>query len=88
MEYILFSYPNCPVCEALKKYLLELSFKVAEYSLVLKESKLKIRSYLKVLKRDKTGAIIVPTLILQQEGKVSAVLNNREELEEWLKSKG
>ena len=58
-----------------------------EYNLVQKESKLKIREFLGVLKRDDKGAIIIPTLVLQDERDVRAVLNNRQELESWLKSK-
>ena len=58
-----------------------------EYNLVLKESKLKIRDFLSVIKRDDKGAIIIPTLVLQEEREVVAVLNNRKELEDWLRSK-
>jgi len=58
-----------------------------EYNLVQKESKLKIREFLGEIRRDDKGAIIIPTLVLQDEGDVQAVLNNRQELETWLKSK-
>lgn len=58
-----------------------------EYNLVQKESKLKIREFLGEIRRDDKGAIIIPTLVLQDEGDVQAVLNNRQELESWLKSK-
>jgi glutaredoxin len=87
MEYLLFTYPNCPKCEELKKHLGETALEGEEYNLVQKESKLKIRDFLGVLKRDAEGAIIIPTLVLQNEGGVNAVLNNRQELESWLKSK-
>jgi glutaredoxin len=87
MEYLLFTYPNCPKCEELKKYLGETTSEWGEYNLVQKESKLKIREFLGVLKRDSKGAIIIPTLVIRNEGGVKAVLNNRQELESWLKSK-
>lgn len=87
MDYLLFTYPNCSQCEALKGYLGKSSLEGQEYSLTHKEGKIKIRDYLSVLKRDDKGGIVIPTLILQEEGKVLAVLNRREELEEWLKSR-
>lgn len=87
MNYLLFSYPNCPKCEELKKCLSETDLGGQEYNLVLKESKLKIRDFLSVIKRDDKGAIIIPTLVLQEEREVVAVLNNRKELGNWLRSK-
>jgi len=87
MEYLLFTYPNCSKCEELKNYLGETASGLEEYNLVQKESKLKIREFLGIIKRDAKGAIIIPTLVLQNEGEVQAVLNNRQELESWLKSK-
>ena len=87
MEFLLFTYPNCPKCEELKKYLKETNFEGQECSLVLKESKIKIREFLKFIKRDDKGAIIIPTLIIQEDGQAVAVLNNREELENWLRSR-
>jgi len=87
MKYILFFYPNCPKCDRLKQCLKGTDIEGEEYNLILKESKLKIREFIKVIKRDIKGAIIIPTLILQAGGEVAAVLNNREELEKWLKSK-
>jgi len=87
MKYLLFSYPNCSKCEELKEYLGEIDFEGQEYNLVSKESKLKIRDFLSVLKRDDKGAIIIPTLVLQKEGEVAAVINGRKELEDWLRSK-
>jgi hypothetical protein len=65
----------------------ERELKAREYDLVLKESKLKIREFLNLIKRDEKGAIIIPTLVLQERGEVVAVLNSRKELEDWLKSK-
>jgi len=87
MDYLLFTYPNCSKCVELKNYLGETPLEWDEYNLVQKESKLKIREFLGVLKRDDKGAIIIPTLVLQDEREVRAVLNNRQELESWLKSK-
>ena len=58
-----------------------------EYSLLLKESKLKIREFLDIIKRDDKGAIIIPTLLLQEEEGIAAVLNSRRELDKWLRSR-
>ena len=87
MEYLLFTYPNCSQCEALKKYLHEVRIEPEEYNLVAKESKLKIRDFLKVLKRDEKGGIVIPTLIIRDQDEVVAVLNNREEFEDWSQSR-
>jgi hypothetical protein len=87
MEYFLFSYPNCADCQEIKSHLERTNLGGKEYSLILKESKLKIREFLPHIKRDDKGAIILPSLVLQEEGEVMAVLNNRLELEEWLKSR-
>ncbi len=87
MEYFLFTYSNCSKCEALKGSLEKTHLQGREYNLVKKESKKKIREFLGVLKRDDKGAIIIPTLILQQDERVSAVLNSEQELSQWLKSR-
>lgn len=88
MEYFLFSYPNCSQCEEIKNYLAKKKdFEVKEYSLVLKESKLKIREFLAHIKRDSKGAIIIPSLVVQENEKVVNVLNSQRELEDWLKSR-
>ncbi len=87
MEYLIFTYPSCSKCEELKNYMKERELKAEEYDLVLKESKLKIREFLSLVKRDEKGAIIIPTLVLQERGEVVTVLNSRKELEDWLKSK-
>lgn len=87
MECFLFSYPNCEECNKLKKYLTENKLEYQEFDLTRKESKLKIRDYLKILNRDNNGGIILPTLILQDNDEAAAVLNTREELENWLRSK-
>ena len=88
MDYILFTYPNCPNCEKLKSYLTDSTLDWKEYNLVEKESKLKIRDYLAEVKRDETGGIIIPTLIVQKDEALTAVLNSHEELDDWLKSRG
>ncbi len=87
MEYFLFTYPNCTKCEEIKKYLGGADLEGQECNLVLKESKLKIREFLGCLKRDDKGAIIIPTLVLQENEEVVTVLNNSKELENWLRSK-
>lgn len=87
MEYYLFTYPNCEKCEAIKNVLGEADLEGEEYNLSRKESKMKIREYLDVLKRDEKGGIVLPTLVLQEAGEVIAILNTQEELRDWLKSK-
>ena len=88
MRYFLFSYPNCADCDELKGELAKTDLEGKEYILTLKESKLKIREFLGNIKRDDKGAIILPTLILQEKGDVVSVINNHQELEDWLKSRG
>ncbi|HHF51432.1 MAG: hypothetical protein J7L72_10745 [Candidatus Aminicenantes bacterium] len=87
MEYLIFSYPKCPNCESLKKALEKTPFQGKEYSLVKKEGKVKIREYLKVINRDKKGAIILPTLLMIDNEKVIKVINSPQELQNWLRSK-
>jgi len=87
MEYLLFSYPNCAKCDALKEGLNKSVIEGTEYNLIKKESKFKIREYLKVIKRDDKGGIIIPTLILQDEDEIKSVLNSKKELQDWLRSK-
>jgi glutaredoxin len=87
MEYFLFTYPNCEKCQAIRKVLAETEIQGTEYNLSQKESKLKIREFLPILKRDEKGGIILPTLVLQGAGEVIAILNTQEELRDWLKSK-
>lgn len=87
MDYLLFSYPNCPKCEELKSYLPGTALEGEELSLVRREGKMRIRDFIKELKRDEKGAIIIPTLVLLEEDRAAAVLNSREELADWLKSR-
>lgn len=87
MEYHLFTYPNCWKCEEIKDFFGKTDLEIEEYNLVLKEGKQKIREFIAHIKRDDKGAIIIPSLVLEEKGKVEAVLNSRQELEDWLKSK-
>ncbi|MBU4495927.1 MAG: hypothetical protein KJ874_11595 [Acidobacteria bacterium] len=87
MEYLLFSLPNCGACEVLKKHIAGINLDVQEFSLVQKESKKKIREFLKVLKRDEKGVLVIPTLIVLDNEETAAVLHTSEDLDQWLKSK-
>lgn len=87
MDYFLFTYPSCLKCERIKKYLHASALSFKEHNLVERESKLKIREFLGQIKRDDSGAIIIPTLIAHEQGSVAAVLNTAEEVETWLKSR-
>ena len=88
MPYLLFTYPNCPKCDALKGHLKTSGLEGDEFSLTHKDSKLKIRDYLKVINRDDTGGIIIPTLVIEDQGEVAAVVNDHLELSDWLRSRG
>ena len=88
MDLLLFTYPNCAKCEALKKKLAETGTPYAEYGLTQTPGKAKIREFINVIKRDDKGAIILPTLVAHTQGIVRAVLNSAEEYDAWLKSKG
>jgi glutaredoxin len=88
MDYLLFTYPNCNKCEAMKKMLAETGTPYQEFGLTSPPGKAKIREFLNVIKRDDTGAIILPTLVAHTQGIVRAVLNSAEELEAWSKSRG
>jgi glutaredoxin len=87
MDYLLFTYPNCGKCEDLKAFLAQSKLSAQVYKVEEKAGRLKIREFLDRVKRDDKGAIILPTLILREEGTVAAVLNSRQELEEWLRSR-
>jgi glutaredoxin len=88
MDYILFTYPNCQKCEDLKAYLRERAIDAATFKVEEKDGRMKIREFLPHVKRDDKGSIILPTLVLHEEGAVAAVVNTRQELEEWLRSRG
>ncbi|HHF43327.1 MAG: hypothetical protein DRJ11_02955 [Candidatus Aminicenantes bacterium] len=87
MVYLLFTYPNCPNCESLKDSLSSRGIEYEELDLTRKESRQRIREFLQVLKRDESGGIILPTLIIKEGEEVKAVLNSREEFEQWWPSK-
>ena len=86
MDYLLFTYPNCPKCDKLKTLLVERGIDYQEYSLVQPQGKARVRDFVKLLKRDATGGVILPTLILNDQGIVRALLNSAEEFEAWSKS--
>lgn len=87
MNCLLFTLPNCSQCESLKKSLKENELTGEEFSLVKPEGKKKLREYIKNIKRDDKGSVVIPTLLVLEGGDVRAVINNSGELEEWLKSK-
>lgn len=88
MDYLLFTYPNCAKCDAMKKKLAETGTPYQEYGLTSPPGKAKIREFINVIKRDGTGAIILPTLVAHTQGIVRAVLNTAEEFDEWSRSRG
>ena len=88
IDYLLFTYPNCRKCEDLKTYLKETAIAAREFKVEEKDGRLKIREFLGQIKRDDKGSIILPTLVLQEGGAVAAVVNTRQELETWLRSRG
>jgi len=87
MDYLLFTYPNCEKCGKLKKLLGEKDVSYQEYSLVEPQGKTRIRGFIKMLKRDDKGGIILPTLILNDQETVRAVLTSAEEFEAWSRSR-
>ena len=87
MDHLLFTYPNCQKCEAMKAFLKAASIAVREYKVEQKEGRLKIREFLGHIKRDEKGSIILPTLLLKDDERVAAVMNTPREVQEWLRSK-
>lgn len=94
VDYLLFTYPNCDKCDALKTYLRTGAESAAgealqgeELSLVRKEGKMRVREFLGQIKRDEKGAIILPVLVLREEGRVLGIFNDQAELEDCLKSR-
>lgn len=88
MNYLLFTYPNCHKCEDMKAALKEAAISMEVQDVAEKEGRVRIRTFLPQVKRDAQGAIILPTLVCQDGEKVDAVLNTREELSAWLRSRG
>jgi len=87
IDYLLFTYPNCGKCADLKAYLKGAAIDAREYRVEEKDGRMKIRDFLAHIKRDDKGSIILPTLVLQEDGAVAAVVNTRQELETWLRSR-
>jgi len=87
MEYLVFTLPNCSKCEKLKELLKNKGLEHREFDVSTKEGKMKIRDFIKMLRRDNTGAIIIPTVIVEENGLATAVLNSAEELDLWLRSR-
>jgi len=87
MEYLLFTFPNCQKCEDVKTFFRERDLPKREFDVTGKEGRLKIRDFIHSVKRDTQGAIILPTLLCLDDGRVEAVLNTREEFETWLRSR-
>jgi glutaredoxin len=58
-----------------------------EFDVSTRDGKVKIRDYIKLLRRDNSGSIIIPTLIIEENENATAVLNSAEELDLWLKSR-
>lgn len=87
MEYLLFTYPNCLKCAAMKKSLEAAGIAYQEFNLAHTAGKAKIRGFIYHIKRDAQGAVILPTLIVYTSGIVRAVLTSVEEFEAWWKSK-
>jgi len=87
MDYVLFTLPNCNKCEDMKAALKEAAVSTEVQDLAEKEGRVRIRTFLPKVKRDAQGAIILPTLVCQDGGRVEAVLNTREELSAWLRSR-
>lgn len=87
MDFLVFTLPGCSKCDRLKEFMLARKMTYKEYDVSSKEGRSKIRDYIKILRRDESGAIIIPTLIAEENGTVVRVLNSAEELEEWLKSR-
>jgi glutaredoxin len=88
MDYLLFTYPNCQKCEDMKATLREATIPTREYKVEEKEGRLRIREFLGQIKRDDKGSIILPILVLCENGQLVAVMNTRQEVQEWLKSRG
>jgi glutaredoxin len=87
MEYLLFTYPNCPKCDKVKAALAANSVAYSELSLTQQAGKARVREFIRHLRRDDSGGVIIPTLIVHTQGVVRAVINTAEELEAWLRSK-
>lgn len=87
MELLMFTYPNCEKCAALKSHLEGHGASYTEYDLARPEGKVRIREFIRDIRRDESGAVILPTLVALEEGRPPAVVTNPEEYDAWLKSR-
>lgn len=87
MDYLIFTLPGCAKCDKIKDLLKVRGLQALEYDVSTKEGRNKIREYIKMLRRDSSGSVIIPTLIIEDNGQATAVLNSAEELDLWLKSR-
>jgi hypothetical protein len=88
MDYLLFTYPHCQKCDDLKAYLGQAAVPVEVLDVADKAGRTRIRAFLPHVRRDEKGAIILPTLICAEDGRVAAVHNNRQEFAAWWRSRG
>lgn len=87
MDYLLFTLPGCPKCDRVKELFKVRKIQATEYDVSTKDGRNRIRQYIKLLRRDSSGSVIIPTLIIEDNGQATAVLNSAEELDLWLKSR-
>ena len=87
MDFLIFTLPGCSKGDRLKEFMQASKLTYKEYDVSSKEGRSKIRDYIKILRRDEAGAIILPTLIVEENGVAVGVFNSAEELGEWLKSR-
>ena len=84
MKAVIYTLPNCPNCDATKRFLKDLSIKIEEVSLVEEDENGEIRGKLK-----KEGVLSAPYVELYEEkllAKWSGPLSNMPELDclnEW-----
>lgn len=83
----MFTYPNCEKCADLKSHLEEHGASYTEYDLARPEGKARIREFIREIRRDASGAVIIPTLVALEEGRPATVVTNPEEYDAWLKSR-
>lgn len=87
MDFLVFTLPGCAKCDRIKELVKARGLQISEFDVSTKDGKAKIRDYIKLLRRDSSGSIIIPTLIIEDNGQATAVLNSAEELDLWLKSR-
>ncbi|HEK85783.1 MAG TPA: glutaredoxin [Candidatus Aminicenantes bacterium] len=87
MNFLVFTLPGCSKCDRLKEVMKLKGIESQEFDVSTKDGRLKIREYIKLLRRDSSGSVLIPTLIIEDNGLATAVLNSAEELELWLKSR-